>query len=192
MKLFRNLFSLLKRHYEKVILTLALVGLIGAVWYLNEMKTEENGKIEKYEKETARRKSSPIPLVDMKELSTAMTHATNAPGLNFSPPHNLFNPVKWQQRPDRTRIKAETGRELGINAVQIVTNTPLHLIITLDAQAGSGAQMSTTMETNRLAQRIRSYVTTNSTSDRLHRSHAFTLRDFRITADGPEIGRAHV
>ena len=56
MKGLRNIFGLLKRHYEKVILALALLGLIGAVWYLNEMKSEENSKIELYDKENAKRK----------------------------------------------------------------------------------------------------------------------------------------
>jgi hypothetical protein len=188
MKGLGNMVGLMKRHWEKALLALALIGLIGAVVYLNHMKSEENTKIEEYERGVLRPKVKPYPTVDVNMLSSAMRQATNASSLNFSPPHNLFNPVKWQKRTATgERIKAETGRELGINAVQIVQNTPLSTIITLDAPSGSGANMSVTMEantTNYYRQRLRAFVSTNST-DRVHRaSRAFTLRELRTAADG--------
>ena len=190
MKGLRNIFGLLKRHYEKVILALALLGLIGAVWNLNEMKSEDNSKIELYDKENAKRKPKPLPQVDVQQLTEMKGRATKPVGLDLSPPHQLFNPVKWQQRSDGFRIKAETGKELGINAMVITKISPLNLLITLDAAAGSGAQMSVTQEasTNRfMQQRLRAYVTTNSPSERIHaRSRAFTLREYRLTPEGPE------
>jgi hypothetical protein len=189
MKFLRNISVLLGRHWEKFVLALALIGLIGAVWRLNGEKSAENEKIENYNRGITKRKPNPIPSVDVSQLSAAVAYATNPPKLDFSPPHNLFNPVKWQRRSDGTTIKAETGNELGIKAVQIAKISPLSLIITLDSQTGSGAQMSVTLETNRsvaAAQRIRGYVTTNNTVERRHNSRVFTMRDFRITPDGPE------
>lgn len=188
MKGLGNMVGHVKRHWEKALLAFALMGLIGAVVYLNQMKSEENTKIEDYEKGVLRPKVKPFPTVDVNVLSSAVRQATNVSGLMFSPPHNLFNPVKWQKRAATgQRIKAETGLELGIQAVQIAKNTPLSTIISLDAPSGSGANMSVTMEantTNYYRQRLRAFVSTNST-DRLHRtSRAFTLRDFRIDADG--------
>jgi len=189
MKFLRNIPGLLKRHYEKVLLALTLIGLIAAVVYLNDMKSAENDKIETYNRGITKHKGKPVQSVDLSVLTTNLKRATNPPVIKFEPPHNLFNPVKWQERPDHTRIKAETGKELGVNALQIVKISPLNLIISLDSQAGSGANMSVTQEasTNRfLWARIRSYVTTNSASERVHRSRAFTLREFRLAAEGPE------
>ena len=188
MKFLRNLSGLLKRHYEKVLLALALLGFIGAVIYLNEMKSKENDRIELYNKDIGRRKPKPVPSVDLSVLSTALSHATNPDTLNFSPPHNLFNPVKWQRKPDGTMIKAETGTELGIRAVQITKITPLHLLITLDGQGGAGVKMTLTSETNRnlAVARYPGYVSTNNTTERRHNSKVFTLRDLRVAADGPE------
>ncbi len=188
MKGLGNIVGLVKRHWEKALLALALVGLIGAVIYLNEMKSEENAKIDEYEKGVLRPKVKPYPTLDVNMLTSAMRQATNHASLQFSPPHNLFNPVKWQKRTATgERIKAETGRELGINAVQIAKTTPLATTITLDAPSGSGANMSVTMEgnsTNYYRQRLRAFVSTNTT-DRVHRtSRLFSLRDFRTTADG--------
>ncbi len=188
MKGLGNIIGQVKRHWEKVILAFALLGLIGAVVYLNSMKSEESAKIDEYEKGVLRPKVKPYPTLDVNMLSSAMRQATNNASLNFSPPHNLFNPVKWQKRTATgVRIKAETGLELGIQAVQIAKNTPLSTIITLDAPSGSGANMSVTMEansTNYYRQRLRAFVSTNTT-DRVHRaSRAFTLRDFRLGTDG--------
>ncbi len=196
MKFLGNITGSFSRHWEKVLLALSLIALIGAVVVLNNKKSAENDKIEIYNRGITKRKPNAVPMVDLTQLSVGLTQAMNPPNLNFSPPHNLVNPVKWQRRPDGTTIKAETGKELGINAVQITKISPLNLIITLDAQAGSGAQMSFTREAATNAfwrQRFRGYVTTNSTSERLHRSSGgalvvpnFSLRDFRITPEGPE------
>ena len=191
MKRLRNIPALVKRHYEKVILALALLVLIGAVVYLNQMKNAENEKIDTYDKGITRRKPKPVQVVDMGVLSSAMAQATNPPASDFSPPHNLFNPVKWQQRPDGTRIKAETGTELGIKAMQITAVSPLRTQITLDSQAGSGVNMSIVQEasTNRyFRQKLPAYLTTNTPSERIHRPSrgAFSLRDLRMLPDGAE------
>ncbi len=188
MKGLSNIIGQVKRHWEKVLLAFALLGLIGAVVYLNSMKSEESAKIDEYEKGVLRPKVKPYPTLDVNMLSSAMRQATNNASLDFSPPHNLFNPVKWQKHVTTgVRIKNETGRQLGIDAVQIAKTTPLATIITLDAPSGSGANMSVTMEansTNYYRQRLRAFVSTNTT-DRVHRtSRAFTLRDFRLTPDG--------
>jgi hypothetical protein len=189
MKLLRNIPGLLKRHYEKVILALALIGLIGAVVYLNEMKSAENEKIETYEKGIPKRKVKPIQTVDASELATALAHATNPPALNFSPPHNLFNPVKWQRRQDGTLIKVETGKEIGPNALELVKIAPLNLIITLDRPSGAGFLMSVVQEaaTNALLRRkYQSYLTTNAT-DRTDRTKTFTLREVKGTNETAKV-----
>lgn len=186
-----NIGALLKRHWEKLVLALALVVLIGAVVYLNQMNTDEFAKIEDYERGVARPKVKQFPVVDVNMLSSAVRQATNPPTVDLSPPHNLINPVKWQQRPTGERIKAETGTELGIRAVVISKVAPLSTIITLDSQAGSGVQMTVTQQaaTNRVLQMARrDYVTTNSSTERVHRSSGgvFTMNALRITDAGPE------
>jgi hypothetical protein len=188
MKFLRGIPALLKRHYEKFILALALVGLIGAVVVLNDKKSAENETIEKYNQNIKKGRGKPVPSVDVSALGTSMQHATNPPSLDFSPPHNVFNPVKWQKKPDDSLLKVETGKEVGPEALQIVRIEPLRLIITLDQQSGSGVNMSVTQEahTNKAWRvRIPSFITTNSVSERRHRSGVFSLRDFKVTPDGP-------
>lgn len=190
MKFFGNIFGPFSRHWEKVLVALSLIALIIAVVWLNIEKSTENDKIESYNKGITKRKPNLVPTVDLSQLSLALTQAMNPPSLAFSPPHNLVNPVKWQQRPDKTRIKAETGTELGIKAVQITKISPLRLIISLETQSGSGANMGVMQEasaTNYYRQKLQAYVTTNSVSERVHRTtRVFSLRDLRITPEGPE------
>ena len=178
------------RHWEKVLLALSLVVLIGAVVWLNMEKSKENEKIENYNRGITKRKPNAVPSVDLTQLSLALTQAMNPPSLNFAPPHNLVNPVKWQQRADKTRIKAETGTELGIMAVQITKISPLRTVVSLETQSGSGANMGVMQEasaTNYYRQKLQAYVTTNSVSERIHRTtRMFSLRDLRITPEGPE------
>jgi len=186
MKFLRNIPGLLKRHYEKVILAFALIGLLGAVVYLNELKSAENEKIQIYDRGITKRKSKPIPTMDASALTTALARATNPPAIDFSPPHNLLNPVKWQRRPDGTLLKVETGREVGPQAATVAKIMPLRLIITLDGQSGSGVNMSVMPETNRLVRsKLQSFLTTNVPSERIHRTRMFTLRDLKITTNGP-------
>ena len=189
MKFLRNISGLLKRHYEKALLALALLGFIGAVVYLNEMKSKENDRIEIYNKDIGRRKPKPVPSVDLSALSDALSHATNPASLNFSPPHNLFNPVKWQRKPDGSLLKVETGREVGPNALEIAKVSPLNLVVTMEQPAGNGFNMGVAQEghTNILWRRkYVSYISTNSTSDRVHSTKVFKLIDFNRAAQPPE------
>lgn len=190
MKFLRNIPGLIKRHYEKVILAFALLGLIAAVVYLNDMKNAENEKIETYKRNLPKRKSNPVPSVDLTALTTALDHAKNPQSVVFSPPHNLLNPVKWQRRPDGTTVKVETGKEVGSEALELVKVTPLNLVITLDQAAGSGFNMGVLQEgaTNAaLRRKFVSYVTTNSAADRIHSTKVFKLVDVNRAAQPPEV-----
>ncbi len=189
MKSLREIPGLLKRHYEKAIVALALLGLIASVFYLNKMKTTENEKIEVYNRSIGRRKAKPIPSVDVSALQAALAQATNSPSHGFVPPHNLLNPVKWQRRSDGTLLKVETGKEIGPNALTIARIAPLNLIITLEQVAGNGFNMGVMQEgaTNAgLRRKYVSYVSTNSTADRVHSTKVFALREVNRTTELPE------
>ena len=73
MKFLRNLPAQLKRHYEKVLLVLALFGLVAAVITLNSQKSAENDKIENYNKSIGKRKPKALTQVDL--TARAMSRA---------------------------------------------------------------------------------------------------------------------
>lgn len=185
MDLFRKIGALIVRHYEKVLLGVALIGLVYAVIHLYSTKQAEEEKISTYDRGISKKKTKEVPAVDMNALSQTLSSATNPPDVNLSLPHNVFNPVKWQRRPDGTIIKIEKGTEVGPNALQIASIAPLQTVITLDKPAGSGLNMSVLQEASTnvgFRRKLQSFVTTNAAD----RTRFFTLREIRGSAEQPE------
>jgi len=187
MELFRNIGRLLKSHWEKALVAVALLALIGAVVMLNNKKEEEQNKLEAYKQNITKRKVKGIPPVDVAALNQALAHATNAPALDFSLPHNLFNPVKWQKRmPDGNLIKIEKGTEVGPGAMRIVKVTPLSFAISFVRMAGSSSfqfsilqEAATTNIYFRQQTKRDVYVSTNQQDS----TKTFWLREVKGTPD---------
>ena len=85
MKSLGEIGGLFKRHYEKALLALALVGLIGAVVYLIKVKRAESERLEGYERGIPRRGEKPIPAADMSALSGAIQRSTNSSAIILAP-----------------------------------------------------------------------------------------------------------
>src|SRR5438309_6644782 len=115
MDFFKKIGATCRLHYEKLILILVLLGLFGAVVYLSQTKANEEQKIKDFEQHVTHRAPSPVKSVDTSANEAALKLIASPPGLNFSLPHHLFNPVKWQRRPppETDLVKLETGKEVG-------------------------------------------------------------------------------
>jgi hypothetical protein len=134
MDFLKKIGDLGRLHYEKLLLSLVFLGLAGAVLYLNNLKSDEANKIKDFLKTVEKRTPSPVKLVDLSANDAALKVITNPPPLNFSLPHHLFNPVRWQRRPppDGTLIKLVTGDEVGLAKVSVTRIAPLSFIIDLE------------------------------------------------------------
>jgi hypothetical protein len=176
----------LGRHFEKVVVMVALIGLVYAVGHLYMKKQSEDDKIREYDRGILKKKTKPVPAVDLGFLNHAIEQGTNPPALNFGLPHNLFNPVKWQKARDGSIIKIRTGTEIGPAALKITGVTPLNTVITLNRMAGSGVEMSALQEasTNRLLRR--KYPKFFSSTNETDYTKLFTLREIRGTPEKPE------
>lgn len=185
MDFLRKIGSVFARHYEKVLLVLALLGLVYAVYHLYTKKQEEEQNIQTYNRNIQKKQTQGIPATDLGPLTKALESAKNPSALNFGLPHNLFNAVKWQRRPDGTIIKIEKGTEVGPDALKLTKVTPLETTIAIERASGTGLQMSATQEasTNVYYRRKLSFFMTTNTMDR---TKLFTLREIRGTPDKPE------
>src|SRR5882724_9802735 len=134
MDFLKKIATVCRSHYEKMLLSLVLLGLAGAVVYLSKIKSDEDDKIKEFLKVVVQKKVAGVKPVDLSANDAALRLMTNPPALNFSLPHHLFNPVKWQRRPppDNTLIKLVTGDEVGWGKMTITRITPLNFIINLD------------------------------------------------------------
>ncbi len=118
----------LKKHYEKIVLCVVLLGLAGsAVWMrsgIERVKTRLAGPEGGPPPRTA-----PPPPIDLSVEQQALARITNPPPLVLSGEHNTFDPVTWKRKPNGDLLKIlKTGPD-----ALIVTNiVPLYTIITYD------------------------------------------------------------
>jgi hypothetical protein len=125
-------------HYEKILLSLMLIILAVAVLYLYDQSQKEQEKIKVFITDIARKSTKPVGTGDITRVTVVMRLAQNPPALNFSLPHNLFNPVKWQRTPDGSFVKIQTGKEVGPDRMTVARIAPLNFIISLDRVASAG------------------------------------------------------
>lgn len=131
-----------RHHYEKLLLLLVLLGLAGAVIYLYQTKAAEEEKIQEFLKGVRNKPPSPVKPIDTSANESALKLLASPPSLNFSLPHHLFNPVRWQRRPppdDHDLIKMVTGQEVGWPKMVVSKITPLNFIIDLERVPSPGS-----------------------------------------------------
>src|SRR5262245_12068099 len=126
----------LKKHYEKIILSVVLLGLAGVAAMLPIRVNKEK------ENEEARKQqllAAPVKAMEDINLSTnrAVLEKVKAPiQFDIAGRHNLFNPVPWVQTPAGALIKVQTGNEIGIQALEVTAIKPLDLIVKFDEVVG--------------------------------------------------------
>lgn len=123
-----DLLKNLKKHYEKVILCAVLLGLAAAAALLPGMISGEKERLEELVRFSDKDKKPLVPTV-LKAGEDALQRQKSPPRLDYSLPHNLFNPVKWMMKPDGSLIPVRTGTEVGPGAMKIQKITPLYTII---------------------------------------------------------------
>lgn len=192
MEQLKNIGNVCRQHYEKLVLVFALLLLAAAVWYLWEAGQEEKQKIEQVPTEFTKKPGKSVPLVNLAELEQPLKESSNTTALAYSGKHNLFNPVKWQQlRAGGPIIKVETGKEVGVEALQIARVTPLYLSISFERAATSGTAPDLTVSgyhtvvTNELAmqprlRRIPQFIAPNATN-----SQVFVLTEVKGPPEAP-------
>lgn len=121
----------LKKHYEKVVLGVVLLGLVVSAGFLPLMISGERESLRSKADEIIRRPVKELPPLDLTN-ATALLHRIQTPvRLDLSTKHKLFNPTPWQKKADDALIKVEKGN-IGVEAITVSQITPLYLTITLD------------------------------------------------------------
>ena len=168
----------LKNNYEKVILSVVLLGLAVAaallpIWVASEKRALE--ATDNLITQTERKELKPVNLLTNEMILQRVVKAT---ALHLSGEHNLFNPVPWQKMRDGHLIPIRTGREIGPSAMAITKVAPLYLRIEYEGPAPSTDtvqyRFKVTRETEKSAgKRVASY----STSPGGAKNQIFMLRE---------------
>jgi hypothetical protein len=121
----------IKKHYEKILLGVVLIGLIGALGYLPFKISDEKTKLEETSGNFVRPNVKPLTNLDLTVPETSLTRAMGVSvAYNFSDTNRLFNPMQWQRAQDGKLVRTTST---GLKAVSVTNITPLYLKISLDA-----------------------------------------------------------
>jgi len=135
-----------KKHYEKILLGLVLLGLVGALVFLPFLIASDQQKLKDMSYGFVHPKATPLPGLDLARETNVLARLQSVYKLDFSTTNKLFNPVQWQRTADGRPIKIASGNEVGLAAVTKIT--PLYLILTLDSMETNefGARYVISME----------------------------------------------
>src|SRR5829696_885343 len=142
--------ELLKRHYEKLLLGLVLLGLAVAVAFLPFKITSEKQSLEEARTRLTTRKVTPLTNLDLTLPEAAVKRVGVAAALDLGSTNKLFNPMPWQRAADDRLIKVD-NRNIGPQAVVITKTSPLFLTLVFDSvtvlEAGPKYQIGIQKET---------------------------------------------
>jgi len=134
----------LKRHYEKIVLCVVLLGLAAAVmWMRTAIGTPEQGQPEGPPQGVPLRSGPGRPgpgrpvlakptatnAMDLTEDMQSLAQMTNPPTVILSGAHNLFNPVTWKRKTNGELYKV---LQSGPEALRITDIIPLYTVISYD------------------------------------------------------------
>ena len=167
----------IKRHYEKILLSLVLVGLCAAAAWLPMSINKVRGEID-IPMQTAP-KPTPLPaLPELPAMKQAAVDAANPPPVVISGAHNLFNPVTWKLMPsgDLRKFTVE-----GSGALQVRKITPQWTVISFDRAQGVSLTISAQQHSSGQRAGTAEYLRVGYTN----KSKLFTVKEVVGPVDNP-------
>jgi hypothetical protein len=179
----------LKKHYEKILLGVVLLGLVAGAVFLILMIPAERAALDEKSKTIINRAPKPLAALDLAPQEQMLKELQASVTIDLAVNHKVFNPMLWRKKlPENTPIK-ESPRNIGPQALQVTRIVPLHLTITFDSALPSDAGATSTRYTMGVereaaptvaARRKKPYnPTLNSKND------VFILREVKGPADNP-------
>lgn len=173
----------LKKHYEKLILSVVLLGLAGAAALLPI-------KVSRIAEEVDATRSailnSPNPgkakPLDMTNHLAVLSGTKQFQGVQFGLPHLLFNPVTWERKPGGILVKHKTAGEVGPQALVATAVHPLYYEISLAGADETGRFQVSSIQQAEKNPRPRSRFLKLG-----DRNEQFLLREIKGTKEAPEL-----
>jgi hypothetical protein len=128
----------LKKNYEKILLGVVLVGLVGVLVFLFFKIDQEKQDLQRASQSVLQPKVKELPKLDLQKYDALMKRFEAPAALDLSATNKVFNPLRWQKSTaDGHFIKMPTGSE--VERVEITKIVPLFLTVTFDAVEQSDA-----------------------------------------------------
>ncbi|HEY1663263.1 MAG TPA: hypothetical protein VGI03_12660 [Verrucomicrobiae bacterium] len=123
----------IKKNYEKIILSIVLLGLVGVAGFLPVLIASDHQAMEAMRQTLTHPKVNPLQDLDTSNQDAVLLRLKDTTPLDFSTTNRLFNPVTWQKDKNGILIKIVTGNEVGAGAAVIAKITPLYFQVSLDS-----------------------------------------------------------
>jgi hypothetical protein len=138
----------IKKHYEKILLGVMLVGLIGVLVFMIFYIAAEKSAMEQQGNILTTPHPKPLPALDTTVEDGAIQRLKSTYDLDFETTNKLLNPMEWQKNLDGTLIPVT---KTGV-AVAVVTNiSPLYLVISLESIVANEAATNFVIKVERQA-----------------------------------------
>jgi hypothetical protein len=121
----------LKKHYEKLILGLVLLGLGVAVAFLPFKISSERQDLTALTQTITKRKVPPLTNLDLTIQENVLKRAGIPALIDFSSSNKLFNPIPWMQTKD-TPPRLIPSNKAGPSLTVVTNITPLYLKLSLE------------------------------------------------------------
>jgi len=175
----------LKKHYEKVLLGVVLVGLTVGAASLPLMISGERQREIDTTTGIISRTPKPLDPVNLKSTDDVVARANARQALDLTSSNRVFNSMPWQKRQDGSLLKVQPGNT-GPEAMTILKISPLMTRITLDAVSSSetGARYVIGVEREAAAQPAnRRKKQTSATLNQ--KTESFTIREVKGAPENP-------
>lgn len=120
----------LKKHYEKILLGVVLIGMAAALALLPFFISSEKQKLDDMASQVLHPKVKPLTNLDLTVPEQTLKRLASPAVIDFGPPNRLFNPMPWQKTADGHLVLRES---VGPNRIVVTNITPLYLELTLDS-----------------------------------------------------------
>jgi hypothetical protein len=121
-----------KKHYEKILLSVVLLGLVGALAFLPFLIINDQDAARRMREGIFHGRVDPLPALNLTKETNVSARLQSPYKLDFSTTNKLFNPLPWQRRTDGTLVPVKIGL-IGSEAAAVTKITPLCLVLTLDS-----------------------------------------------------------
>jgi hypothetical protein len=118
-----------KKHYEKILLAVVLLGLVGALVFLPFLIAQDQDEQRKIREGVLSPSVKPLAALDLSRQTNVTGRLQSPYILDFSTSNKLFNPLPWQRTPQGL----VPAKLVGPDAAVVTKTTPLYLILSLDS-----------------------------------------------------------
>jgi hypothetical protein len=123
----------LKKHYEKVVLSVVLLAVAVAAFLLLIEVNRVKESLEASLTQRTTKKGAGLPPLDLSTNELALKRVLQTQRIQLDGEHNTFNPGTWDKGPDGLRRRNSKG---GLGGLTVKNLNPLNLVVTFTGVAG--------------------------------------------------------